>query len=141
MLKKQAGQALPMALILLLVGSMLIIPVLNLTTTNLKATLIIDQKTRNFYAADAGIDDGLWKVRYNYIPTDLLGQWDETTYATYEETPYAYDLYDNDDPDDEVTVNNRKVKVEMKPIWVLDGLEEPTERRRIECTCKQRLEK
>ena len=68
MLRKEAGQALPMALILLFLGAAVIIPTLYFTTTNLKATEVVDQKTRDIYAADAGIDDGLWKVRYELSP-------------------------------------------------------------------------
>ena len=123
MLRKEAGQALPMALVLLFVGAMIIVPTLYLTTTNLTATRVIDQKTRDIYAADAGIDDGLWKVRYEYLPDEMLGEWNETTYYTYEENPYSYVMYDSDDPGDTVPINDRNVEVGIKPIWVLDGLE------------------
>ena len=63
MLQNEAGQALPMALILLLLGGILIIPTLTLATTNLKATQVIDQHTRELYAADAGIEDALWYLQ------------------------------------------------------------------------------
>jgi hypothetical protein len=126
MLRKETGQALPMALVLLFLGAAIIIPTLVFTSTNLKATLTIDQKTRDIYAADAGIDDGLWKVRYNYLPDDLVGEWTETTYDTYEENPYSYVMYDSDNPDDTVPINDRNVEVEIKPIWVLQGLEDPS---------------
>jgi hypothetical protein len=120
MLRKEAGQALPMALILLFLGAAIIIPTLYFTTTNLKATEVVDQKTRDIYAADAGIDDGLWKVRYNYLPDKLLGKW---TDATYNQT-YTYVMHDSDDPGDTVPINDRNVEVEIKPIWVLEGLED-----------------
>jgi len=123
MLRKEAGQALPMALILLLVGAMMTVVILDLTTTNLKATQVIDQQTRDIYAADAGVDDGLWKVRYNYLPDSLAGEWDE---ATYSQDPYSYVMYDSDDPEDTVPINERNVDVDIKPIWVLEGLEEPS---------------
>jgi hypothetical protein len=123
MLKKEAGQALPMALILLFVGAMVTVVILDLATTNLKATEVIDQKTRNLYAADAGIDDGLWKVRYNYLPDSLAGEWDETT---YDQDPYTYVMYDSDNPEDTIPINDRNVEIEIKPIWVLAGLEEPS---------------
>lgn len=126
MLRKEAGQALPMALILLFLGAAVIIPTLYFTTTNLKATEVVDQKTRDIYAADAGIDDGLWKVRYEYLPDDLLGKWDEDTYETYEENPYTYIMHDSDDPGDTVPINDRNVEVEIKPLWVLQDLEEPS---------------
>jgi hypothetical protein len=112
-----------MALILLFLGAAVIIPTLYFTTTNLKATEVVDQKTRDIYAADAGIDDGLWKVRYEYLPDSLVGEWDETT---YEQDPYTYVMHDSDDPGDTVPINDRNVEVEIKPLWVLEGLEEPS---------------
>jgi hypothetical protein len=124
MLRRENGQALPMALVLMVVGVMVTTVILTLTTTNLKTTQVMDQKTRDIYAADAGIDDGLWKVRYNYLPSPLLGSWVETTYATYEENPYTYIVHDSDNPDNTVPINDRDVEVAIKPIWLLDGLEE-----------------
>jgi hypothetical protein len=54
-----------------------------------------------------------------------LEEWTETTYQTYEENPYSYVMYDSDDPEDIAPINDRNVEVEIKPIWILDGLEEP----------------
>ena len=61
-LKDEAGQALPMALILLVLGGFLVVPTLALMTTNLTANRIIEVKTSAIYAADAGIQDALWKL-------------------------------------------------------------------------------
>lgn len=120
LLKKETGQALPIALILLLLGTLIIIPILNLTITNLKATQGIAQKTFDIYAADAGIDDGLWKIRYNHLPNEMLGDWDESTYSEN----LTYTMYDSDNPSDNVTINDRNVEVSIKPLWVLEGLED-----------------
>jgi hypothetical protein len=54
-LKDEAGQALPMALILLLLGGFLVVPTLALMTTNLTANRVVDQANLRTYAADAGI--------------------------------------------------------------------------------------
>jgi hypothetical protein len=61
-LKEQAGQALPMALILLVLGGLIIVPMLSLMTTNLNANRVVETKTEGIYAADAGIQDALWKL-------------------------------------------------------------------------------
>jgi hypothetical protein len=123
MLRKEAGQALPIALILLFVGVLIIIPVLNLSTTNLKATQESDQRNRDIYAADAGIDDGLWKVGHNDLPQSMLGDWGENAYG---QDAFSYEMYDDANPADTVAVNERNVDVSIKPLWVLEGLETPS---------------
>lgn len=119
----QSGQALPMAMVLLIIGGLVIAPLLNFISGNMKAAQVIEDKVCDFYAADAGIEDGLWKVRYDYLPDWLLGDWTE---ATYSHEPYTYIMHDNNNPSDVVTVNGRQVEVKIKPIWVLEGLEEPS---------------
>ena len=111
MLKKQSGQALPMALILLFIGAILIIPTLDLATVNLKATDAIGQKTREAYAADAGIEDALWYLqsdeRLDIIKAeDPDGEW-----------PLEYNLHEL-----EGTVNQREVAVSIDQAWLLNGL-------------------
>jgi hypothetical protein len=128
MLRNEAGQALPMALILMLLGGFLVVPLLALTTTNLNATRVIDQKTLDIYAADAGDEEGLWKVRYDFLPDWLLGEGPAKTWteATYAHDPYSYVLFDSNEPTETVTVNNRSVGVDIKPLWVLERLETPS---------------
>jgi hypothetical protein len=104
-LRRQGGQALPMALVLLTIGAMVIVPTLILTRTNLNATKIVDQHTRELYAADAGIEDALWhlqsEARVKLInPTDT---W-----------PYNYNLDEN--------VNLKQVQVSIDLAWLLAGL-------------------
>jgi hypothetical protein len=53
--KSESGQALVIALILLAVGSLLVIPVLSHVFTNLNYNQLIECRTLNDYAADAGI--------------------------------------------------------------------------------------
>ena len=61
-LKDEAGQALPMALIMLVLGGLLVVPTLSFMTTNLNANRTVNTKTSAIYAADAGIADALWKL-------------------------------------------------------------------------------
>src|SRR4030042_2611025 len=61
-LKNESGQVLPMALVLLVLGGLLIVPMLSLMTTSLNANRMVDVKTSATYAADAGIQDALWKM-------------------------------------------------------------------------------
>jgi hypothetical protein len=62
-LKKEAGQALPMALILLVLGGFLVVPTLAFMTTNLNANRQIDRKNLELYAADAGVENVLWNIQ------------------------------------------------------------------------------
>ncbi len=108
--RKDKGQALIMAMILMLLGAVLIVPVLSLTRTNLVATQSVDQHTRELYAADAGVEDALWYLqsdaRAEIINHDLV--W-----------PEEYWLYDYQPGE---TVNSKNVEVNIDTAWLLGGL-------------------
>jgi len=74
----QKGNALILAMILLAVGSIIAVPLLTYMSTGLRTNRIYDTKKDNVYAADAGIEDALWRIKYNHMPT----------------TPNNYDKYD-----------------------------------------------
>lgn len=61
-LKNEAGQALPMALILLVLGGLLVVPTLGLVSTSLNANRQVDTGNLELYAADAGVEQTLWRV-------------------------------------------------------------------------------
>ncbi|MBN2463351.1 MAG: hypothetical protein JXB43_07095 [Dehalococcoidia bacterium] len=54
-LKDESGQALAMALIMLVLGGLLVVPTLQFMTTNLTANRVVDEANLRLYAADAGI--------------------------------------------------------------------------------------
>ena len=64
-LRNEAGQALPMALVLLVLGGLLIGTSVPLMSTNLKANIMVDRKTSELYAADAGVEKVLWHIQYD----------------------------------------------------------------------------
>ncbi len=94
-----------MALILLLLGAVAIVPTLSLATTNLKATQETDQRTREIYAADAGVNDALW-----YLQSDNRTKIINPTLTW----PQQYWLSDN--------VNNKNVSVNINKTWLLKDL-------------------
>ena len=53
----ESGQALLLALVMLLLGSLLIAPSLSYSATSLKTGKIVEEKMKGIYAADAGIED------------------------------------------------------------------------------------
>lgn len=61
--KGQKGQALPIVLLLLVIGGLLIVPTLRYASTSLKWHQVTERKTSELYAADSGIGLGIWKVK------------------------------------------------------------------------------
>lgn len=63
-LKQQTGQALPLALVLLLFGGFFVVPCLALMSTSLNANRMVDQATLGLYAADSGVEDAMRQLKY-----------------------------------------------------------------------------
>jgi len=61
----QSGQALIMALILLALGSLLLVPILNLAGTSLNYHQVIERNTLETYAADSGVEYALCELGNN----------------------------------------------------------------------------
>lgn len=70
--KNEDGQVLPMALILLVLGSLLVVPALSLMSTNLITNRQVDQSNLELYAADAGVENILWNIQKdpNTLPAE-----------------------------------------------------------------------
>lgn len=113
MLRKEAGQTLPMALLLMLLGAMAIIPTLSLAATNLKATSSVNQHTRELYAADAGINNALW-----YLQSDNRTQIINPT-LQWPTSGITYLLKDKQTGE---TVNSKDVQVNITTPWLLKSL-------------------
>ena len=62
LITNEKGQAFIMVLILLLVGALLIVAVLSYAATTLKASQAFEKQVKEIYAADAGIEYGLWRI-------------------------------------------------------------------------------
>jgi len=65
--RDQQGNVLVMALILLVVGGLILTPLLGLMSTGLVSGQVYDKKTDELYAADAGVEDAIWKIRDNVL--------------------------------------------------------------------------
>jgi hypothetical protein len=97
--------ALPVVLILLLFSGLLLTPVLSHVSTGLKAGTLQESKAALSYAADAGLEDALWRTSNEEVPLDPYDY----------DTEYTYSLPQG--------VNEKAVLVSMKQIWPLVGLE------------------
>jgi len=67
LIRDEKGQVLIMALILLIVGGLIIAPLLGLMSTGLLAGQVYEKKMDELYAADAGVEDAIWKIQ-NSVP-------------------------------------------------------------------------
>lgn len=93
--KGESGQALILALAMLALGSLIIVPTLNLASTNLKYNQLIERETFEAYSADSGVDYGLCEVYNNPV--------------AYQETPLQ----------ESFVMNNRTVNVTVEYMPVM----------------------
>jgi hypothetical protein len=87
-IRDEKGKVMILVLILLVVGGLILAPLLGLISTGVLAGQVYEKKMDEYYAADAGIEDALWKITHDEIPTGA----------------YAYNL----------TVNDNYVSVEVE---------------------------
>lgn len=101
-------------LVILAVGAIIITPLLVFVITGQRAGETHERTTHRFYAADTGIQDGMWKVSSGDYPDEWKGTWDDAVYGA---DPLEYTLPDQ--------VNGCDVTVSLRPMWLLAGLEDP----------------
>jgi len=82
--KDEAGFALAVTLTLLMVAAIMLLPLLFLMTTGLTSADIREESMQRFYAADAGIEDGAYRILHYYVdvPTNVG---EESSYALGQE--------------------------------------------------------
>ena len=71
-IKGEIGQALPIALALLVIGGLTVIPSLNLVFTSAKTSNMLQAGVKGTYAADAGVEDTLWSLANGQSPLTQL---------------------------------------------------------------------
>jgi hypothetical protein len=86
LIRAEKGQALVLAVILLLIGGLIAAPLLAYMGTGLITGEVYEKRTAELYAADAGIEDALWKIQngevvlcpgqphYSYNVSDVNGK-------------------------------------------------------------------
>jgi len=101
--KKESGQAFILVLILLVLGGLIITPLLGFMSTGLLAGQANEKRMAEVYAADAGVEDAVYKIMNN----DALLPADEADSVTYTLT----------DP-----VNGETVDVTITKLSLIQGL-------------------
>jgi len=94
--RDEKGQALVIALILLALGGIIIAPLLSYVNTGLVTGGVYERKADELYAADAGVEDAVWKIQQGDV-TICPGNPDWPPYS--------------------VTVNNKIVDVNISSIF------------------------
>ena len=107
LIRDEKGQALLATLLLLLIGMLIVTPVLNFMGTGVKSGRVYEQKIDEIYAADAGVEDAMWHIRYDSV-ADLLKDKDYVEYDYSTSYDYPYDL----------SVNGKNVTVTIQNVWV-----------------------
>jgi hypothetical protein len=77
-IRNEKGYVLITVLILLLVGGLILTPLLGLMSAGLLAGQVYEKKTDELYAADAGVEDAIWRIQTNNLTfvNDYSGPWD-----------------------------------------------------------------
>ena len=83
-LKQETGSALIFVLILLMMGSITLIPIMSFMATSLASGQKYEVKTHELYTSDSGVEDGLWRIKYDYMgpeydPYDFYGTYSYET--------------------------------------------------------------
>jgi cytoskeletal protein CcmA (bactofilin family) len=68
LVRDENGRAILLALILLGVGGLIIAPLLDYMGTGLVSGEVYERKTDELYAADAGVEDAVWKIQQGDAP-------------------------------------------------------------------------
>ena len=89
-IRDEKGKVLILALLVLVVGGLVLTPLLGLASTGLVAGGVYEIKTAELYAADAGVEDGMWKIMNSEaagLPAIPCGDqpWED---------PFEYDISD-----------------------------------------------
>jgi hypothetical protein len=76
----EKGQALPMAIIALAAGALVISPFLSHASSNLLSSRFYDDAISEQYAADSGVEHGIWSLTKGGLDEALVEPGDEITY-------------------------------------------------------------
>ncbi len=82
-MRKQAGQAFILVLILLAIGALLVVPSLRLTGVALMGTPLVERQIKGLYAADAAQEYILWKLAYDGLGAQFTEDGQSAHYDFY----------------------------------------------------------
>lgn len=113
-LKKETGFILVPALIMTLIGAVIISGLCAYMITGLKTNNLYKGKTDALYAADAGVEDGFWQIKY-----DSIRYFDNpSAYSPYDfNTAWVYNVAEQ--------INRKDITVSIKNVWIPQNITVP----------------
>ncbi len=102
----EAGQSLVLVIVFLLLGALTIVPTLSFLSTALDTGTVYEDKADSIFAADAGIEDAIWQIKYDAL--EIL----------YDDPNYAYDFATACDYQLDSPVNDLAVTVTIQNVWI-----------------------
>jgi len=112
----EKGQSLILALVLLLVGSLTIMPLMAYMETGLKTDQMYRDKAHELYAADSGIEDAIWQIKYDRLDVILDSP---AAYDTYDfSTTWSYELDEQ--------INGVTAIISVRNVWIPKDVTPPT---------------
>jgi len=113
-MRREEGNIFILAMVFMLTGVVIIVPLLGLVTASLKNQLTYNIKSEALYAADAGIEDAMWQIKYDRLK-GTISDYDPYCFISADNvTPksWTYNLPDQ--------VNGKDVEVRITNIWIPD---------------------
>ena len=112
--KDERGNILILTLILVFLGSLILPPLLSYLHTGIKTCEIYEEKTRAIYAADSGIEEATWRIKYG----DLEETFTSPPYDVYDfASVWSYQLSEE--------VNHLPVSVSIQNVWIPSDTPKP----------------
>jgi hypothetical protein len=110
------GQALLSVLAFLLISSLTLPPILSHLGTSLETGRVYEDKTDALYAADSGIEDALWQIKYDRLEPLLTNP----DYDIYDfGTTWSYSLNE--------PINNLTANVSIRNVWIPSNVSPPSD--------------
>jgi hypothetical protein len=122
-LNGEKGEILLLTLIFVMLGFLMIVPLVSFMGTGLKTSMVYDQKADTLYAADAGIEDAIWQIKYNRLTGTFADQNPAFDPFDFNSTGWNYDL---PEVSGQPVINNKDVSVNIKNIWIPQNVSTPT---------------
>ena len=106
-LREESGQSLIAVLVFLMIGSLTLPAALSLIATTLKTLQVYESKTDELYAADSGIEDAVWQIKYDRL--EVL--FSDPDYDIYDfNTTWSYSLSE--------PINDLTADVSIQNVWI-----------------------
>jgi hypothetical protein len=74
LIRSEKGYAFPIVLILMLLGSLFVVPLVNFMGTGLKSVALHEEMAKATYSADAGVENGIWLITKGGADVDQSDQ-------------------------------------------------------------------